>query len=115
PSSFESLGMNADLGGVLLFQQIKGDVSYQRQVVGSITGAHATLVFTKGHVQDPMQAVFDVPMTPYGLQTQIGIAGQTGNVVSVLLGGFLPDTSFAAYQDQAPEARPGLVPLDVGQ
>ena len=45
-----------------MLQQIEGDLAQDGQVLGAVILADATVIFSKGDVQSPMQVVFDAPM-----------------------------------------------------
>ena len=62
PSGFEALTLEASFEGSLLLQQIEGDLAQDGQVWGAVILADATVIFSKGDVQSPMQVVFDAPM-----------------------------------------------------
>ena len=46
--------------------------------------ADTTVIFSKGNVQGPVQAVFDTPMAAGGLQQSLSLAGEAANVVAGL-------------------------------
>jgi len=50
-------------------QQADGDIAKCRQILRPVAFFHLALVFAKGHVSHPMQAVFNAPVaTPMGQQ-----------------------------------------------
>ncbi|MDR3558458.1 MAG: hypothetical protein P4L61_02920, partial [Candidatus Pacebacteria bacterium] len=55
--------------------------------------ADPTVIFAKGYVKSPMQAVFHTPVISCGLRESFDIEGETGNEVSFLSGGFLSHLS----------------------
>jgi hypothetical protein len=46
-----------------LADQIKGEVADHGHILSSMTGTQARLVLVEGHIEGPVQVVFDAPMT----------------------------------------------------
>ncbi len=84
PSGFMPFTLDAPFKGGFLFQQVEGNLAQHSQVLGTMILADTALIFSKGNVQGPMQAVFDTPVSTGGLQQGLGLAGQTADVVAGL-------------------------------
>ena len=52
----------------LLLQQIEGYLAQDCQVLGTMVLADPAVIFSKGNIQRPVQAVFDAPMSAGSLQ-----------------------------------------------
>ena len=63
PSGLLPLGLDADLCGCFLFEHVHRHMPDDRQVLVRIASPDPTAVLMEGHVQDPMQAVLDPPIT----------------------------------------------------
>jgi hypothetical protein len=46
-----------------LSQQVEGEMADDGHVLGAVAGAQARLVLIEGHVEGPMQVIFDTPYT----------------------------------------------------
>ncbi len=68
PAGLFAFGLDADFGSTLLFEQVQGQVSHHRQVLVGVAGSDSAVVFIKGHVQHPMEAVLDAPVLTAGLE-----------------------------------------------
>ena len=51
---------------VLSVDQVEGDTVEQGEVLGGVSGAFAVLVLAEGHIQHPVQLVFDAPVLADG-------------------------------------------------
>ncbi len=69
--SLEALAMDAQAGCSILAQEIERDVAQDRQVLVAMVFADATLIFAKGHIEHPMQAVLNAPVTAHRLQDML--------------------------------------------
>ncbi len=63
PTSFEPLPLDADLGAVVLAQEVQGEPPQHCEILGRL--AYSAFVFPKRHIQHPVLAVLDAPMGPY--------------------------------------------------
>lgn len=73
-----------DVAGTRHTQQRDGYIAQTGHDLGSVAFSDLTTVLVKGDVPDPMQAVFDCPMTPGQIQyaLRIGlIMGKAGNPI----------------------------------
>jgi hypothetical protein len=73
PSSFEPFALDTKLTTALLLQQIDGHVPQCGQVFRRMTSACSTRIFTKSHIQDPVQRVLHLPMPTHCAQRSLGI------------------------------------------
>ena len=62
PTGHFSAGFDSTLGFLVLPEQIEGEFSQGGKVLGRMVFANTAPIFVKGHIQDPMQAVFNAPM-----------------------------------------------------
>lgn len=61
-------GAYRELGrGPIELEQIQPEAAQRGEVVRGVVLAHAAGIFAKGHVQTPMQRIFDVPMPAHAL------------------------------------------------
>jgi hypothetical protein len=63
PPGFETLGMDANTGRVFLAQQIQADMAEHREIFVGMTESDARFILPKSDIEDPMQAVFNAPVT----------------------------------------------------
>ncbi len=84
PSGFMPFTLDTPFKGGLLLQQIEGDLAQYGLVLGTMIFTDTALIFSKGNVQGPMQAVFDAPMSPSSFQQGLGLPGQAADVVAGL-------------------------------
>src|SRR5437868_2567433 len=82
PASQEAFGLDAALRGVLLAQEVEGDVAQYAEIVRPVPHPHAALILAEGDVEDPMQAVFDSPMVADRAGKGAHVAGETAQVVA---------------------------------
>ena len=52
---------------MLLFEQIEGNMAQHREVFGAMLLAQLVMIFLKSDIQDPMQSIFDAPVTAFTL------------------------------------------------
>ncbi len=74
--------MNADAFGGFLAQKIEGEVAQEGEIAGRVSHTDTALILTKGHIQDPMDAVLNAPVLTNGLADLAGRAVQAGEVVN---------------------------------
>ena len=55
PAGVEAFALDAHFQGVLVFQQVVGDLTQRGQILWSVGLAHSALVFSKGYIQSPVQ------------------------------------------------------------
>src|SRR5260370_21950113 len=63
PPGFETLGMDANTGRAFLTQQIQADMAKYREIFVGMTEPDARFIFPKSDIEDPMQPVFNSPMS----------------------------------------------------
>ena len=68
PSGLELFGMDATFGSFLLFEQVEGNVPQDSQVFRSLILAYPTVIFVHGYIQDPVQFIFNGPMSADNMQ-----------------------------------------------
>ncbi len=68
PSGVESFALDAHFQGCLVFQEVVSDLAQGVDVLRPMILAHSAMVFPKGHVQGPVQRVFDAPVASDGGQ-----------------------------------------------
>ena len=68
PSGVEAFALDAHFQGSFVLQQVVSDLPQGVDVLRAIVLAHSALVFPKGHVQGPVQRVFDAPVASDGGQ-----------------------------------------------
>jgi hypothetical protein len=93
PSSPFSRAFDTDLSGFVLLDKVEGKMPYDAQVGGSMPDSYSAVVLAKRNVETPMQPVFDAPVTSGCLSKDLGITGQTGNVVACLTSSFVTNLS----------------------
>jgi hypothetical protein len=49
-----------------LSHQVEGEMADNGHVSGAVAGAEARLIFIEGHIEDPVQVVFDSPVASHG-------------------------------------------------
>ena len=84
PSGVEPLALNAYFQGAFVFQPVVPNLPQRGQVLRSMVLAHSALVFPKGHVQGPVQRVFDAPVASDGSQELFCWGWQAADVVAGL-------------------------------
>jgi hypothetical protein len=53
-------------------QQPEGELAYGAEVRGSIACANATVIFAERDIENPMQFIFDAPVTAYSVADPSG-------------------------------------------
>jgi hypothetical protein len=66
PSGFEAFVVDAELDRTFLLEGSAGNLAQEGNVLGAEGFAPTSVVFTKGDVQDSLQAVFNLPVTALG-------------------------------------------------
>src|SRR5574341_469658 len=94
PASPFPRGFDTAFSRFVLFNKVEGEMPYDAQVGGSMPRSYPALILAKGYVETPVQTVFDTPMTSGCLSKELGITGQTRNVVACLTSDFVTDLSF---------------------
>ena len=68
PSGALALSRQADFARGIGAEQVQGETAQEGEVVRGIVQADSTGILAEGHVQAPMQAVFDAPMGAHRVQ-----------------------------------------------
>ena len=68
PAGFQPFTLKSPFQAGLLLQQIEGYLAQDCQVLGTMVLADPAVIFSKGNIQRPVQAVFDAPMSAGSLQ-----------------------------------------------
>lgn len=76
PARREEVVLEADLFGALLFEESEGDVVKDGEVLRRVAGADAGRVLIHGHVEDPVEAVLDRPVTAHDAGERCSVGGQ---------------------------------------
>ena len=89
PCGFEAFSFDAAFETRLQLEQVQGDAVEQGEVLRGISGSFTAQVFSKGHIQHPVQLVFDAPMLANLAVDQCRVGSQAGDVVTgFVLGAF---------------------------
>lgn len=96
PGRAHAFRLRPGLDLLVAFEGRGHKASYQRQILGSILGAHPAVILPEGYVQPPVQqppvqSVFDRPMLAGSAQHLIGVGLQAGNEVAALRFGLFPN------------------------
>ena len=110
PSGVEPLALNAYFQGAFVFQPVVPNLPQRGQVLRSMVLAHSALVFPKGHVQGPVQRVFDAPVASDGSQELFCWGWQAADVVA----GLTYATRSSLTMAHHPDGRLQLGPLPLG-
>ena len=97
-------------------EHVEGDVLDDGEVEGRVVGPHAAFVVAENHVEHPVEAVFDHPMTADHRSHSVGEQGQRGDVEARLGLRLAIGFAFALDHDDRLQARPlvaVLQPADV--
>ena len=108
PGGDEALVLDAELGGAFLCEKVERDVVEHREVVGGVVLADARLVLVHRHIQHPMQAVLNGPVTTHDMREVAGVGGQAGDEETGLAGGVRAEGALGFDQDGRAQARPAV-------
>src|SRR5579871_1585185 len=59
PAGFEAFGLDAQAFGLLLAQEVEGEMAEHGEIRGGVTGPDPAVVLAEGDVQRPVELVFD--------------------------------------------------------
>ena len=76
PARRETFVLDAELLGPLLFEEIKGDVVEDGEVLRRIAGPDPRLILVQGDVEDPVETIFDGPVAAHDSGEGRGVWGQ---------------------------------------
>ena len=114
PSSLLALGLDAHFDALFLFEQVQSQVSGYRQIAVDVARSDPVPVLIEGHVQDPMQAVFDPPVLPGCFQERRGRGRMAADVLAGLLRrpgaqvSLIADPGHTAQADPLPAGGPRM-------
>lgn len=97
PASFEASGFDPGFDRFILFEQVQSDVAENGEVFGAMILAQAVMILLKGHVEYPMQAIFDAPVAAFTLQEPVGRPDRTSDIL--VAGVFLFPVQLALVAD----------------
>ncbi len=106
PARREAFVLDAERLGARLLEEIERAVVEDREVFGRVAGADAGLVLMHGDIQDPVEAVFDGPMTAHGAGEEGRVGGQAGDAEAGFVGGAVADGPRAIHAQDAAHAGP---------
>ena len=92
-------------------QHVEGAVLDDGEVEGGVVGSHAAFVVAEDHVEHPVEAVFDHPMTADHRSQGVGEQGERGDVEARLGFDLAIGFPFALDHDDRLQARPLVVVL----
>lgn len=79
PSSPHPFGLRSGVDLLVLLEGRGNKPPYERQVLRCVLGSHLTVVLFEGHVQTPVQSIFDLPLPTGRLKKLFGVGPQAGN------------------------------------
>ena len=106
PTSFETSGLDAHLGGLFLFQEIKGHVAQDSEVLWGMGFANAAVILPEGDIQHPVHRVFNAPMRAHGRAQLSSLSPQATEKVARFPGRFALNPALTFDQGQTGEALP---------
>ncbi len=114
PSGFKSPGFDAARGRGFLLEQIERHMAQHHKVLLAMVFAHAARILLKGHVEHPMQAIFDAPMAPHSCAKGSRIPRQTRDVIATFFGHLLTDAPLRLDHAHTAQPYPGLLGIEIG-
>ncbi|PQJ34750.1 hypothetical protein BSZ35_09210 [Salinibacter sp. 10B] len=73
PSSTLSFVFRPGVDPIVLFDSRGNKPPYERQVHRRVLGSHLAVVLPEGHIEHPVQPIFDLPVPPGRLQNILGV------------------------------------------
>jgi hypothetical protein len=102
PGSFKPLSPDARLEGCFLFGQVQGHAVEQPEVLRRISGALRAQIRAQGHVEHPVELVFDAPVLADHIVQSLSTWLEAGDVIANpalgLASGFVVTLAFDAHQ-----------------
>src|SRR6516162_10145627 len=77
PTGFLAFRFDAQALGLVLTDEVEGEVTQHRDVFGGRPRADAALILAEGHVEGPMDLIFDAPMAADHRAKILGRQGPT--------------------------------------
>ena len=111
PSSLLALGLDADFDALVLLEQVQSRVSGYRQIAVGVAFPDPVWVLNEGHIQDPVQAIFDTPLLPCCFQQRRRGGRTAADVVLGLLR--RPGAKVLLIADLGHTAHAGPLPAEV--
>ena len=76
PGSLELFGVDAAFGSLLLLERVEGDMAQDGEILTSLVLAHPAVVFVESHIQDPVQIIFDRPVSARDVWNSLASGGR---------------------------------------
>ena len=86
PSGVKPFALDAHFQGSFVFQKVMADLPQRGYVLRSVILTHSAMVFPNGHVQGPVQGVFDGPVASDDSQQLFRRGREAADVVAGLAG-----------------------------
>ena len=107
PSGFEPFVYEADLG-LVLFEDVQGELPDEREVLCCHFASFALLVFAEGHVERPVELVLDLPVVA-DVGVEAAVCRQAADIVAHLAGLLAAGAACRLDPDDGLQLRPVLV------
>ena len=99
PSCDQSFRSDALLfATVFLFDEVEGDVSERGHIGRRMIFADTAFVFSKRHIENPMDFIFNSPVTAYSVSYLLGIGWQAADEIAAFYRGFAFTRACCFYQ-----------------
>jgi hypothetical protein len=82
PPRLQAFGFDAVFAGSLLFEQIEGDVPKNGKIVRSVTGTDAGEIFAEGDVENPVERIFNLPVSAHDREEVLSVRRQGGEKIA---------------------------------
>src|SRR5256885_9759529 len=82
-------------------------------ILRAVTKTNARVIFMKGDIQDPMEAVFNGPMVAGGLQKTCCLVGKTADIVSGFMGNERIVAALALDTHEGVQVAPAFIVADI--
>ena len=114
PAGPQALGLDADLEGVILAQEIEGDMAQHGEVLRGVAHPYAALVLAEGDVEHSVQAVLDAPVAAHRVGEGDHVPVQTAQVVMRLARGLARGLPLPLDHPHARQAGPRALWIEAG-
>ena len=68
-----ALGGETNLQRRVLFEQVQGQLTQNSEILGGMVLTSAAFIFTKDHIEYPVEAVLNLPVSTHAAQQPVGI------------------------------------------
>lgn len=106
PPRLQAFGFDAVCAGSFLFEQIEGDVPEDGKIVRSVTGTDAGEIFAEGDVENPMEAIFNLPVSAHSREEELSVRRQGGEKIAGIGRAVAVNVTSGGNFDDRGEARP---------